>query len=230
MDIAILGNGGEVPNILEIIDTIPDYHCVGIFDDNSATHGNTIAGIKVLGPITEALKHNDYALVLGIGSPHNRFLRLSIVFQHQLNPKRFVTLIHPRATVSASAQLQPGVIIQAGAVINCNVKIGANSYISPNCVIGHDTTLGPGNILAAGVLLAGRIEAGAANYFGMGASIRHEQKLGNGNLIGMGSVLVKDVKDGETVVGIPGKIMRQETLPEAFKDWYRFSTTRLEID
>ena len=217
MNIVILGNGAEVPNIIEIINRNPELRLAGILDD-AATEAVDL-GCRIIGRTADAVKYEDHQFVWGMNSINNRFLRLKLMVEMGIPAKRFITLIHPAAIVSASALVGAGSVIQAGAVIGCNVKIGVCSYLSPNCVIGHDTVLGAGTIMASGAMLAGRITMGAANYIGMGACIKEELRLGHGNIVGMMAAVIRNVADGNTLVGVPASIIGNIALPERFDSW-----------
>lgn len=209
MQVIILGNGAEVPNILDIIADRPELSLTGILDDSYNVENG-----HIIGRLADARRYHDHCFILGINSLRNRFFRLKLGMEQEIAPEKFLTLVHPKATISPSAVLGHGVIVQAGTVIGCNVKIGAGSYLSPLCVIGHDTELGVGNILASGALLAGRVRIGAANYIGMGACIREELVIGHGNVIGMGAAVIRNIADGDTVVGVPASRIGHETLPD----------------
>ena len=224
--VAILGNGREVPNIIENLECLPEYELVAIYDDSPQHIGSVNCGCEVKAGLRNALEEEDLSFVWGIGSIDNRFLRLKLLFEMDIPIERFVTLVHPASSVSKFAVIGPGAIIQAGAVISCNVQIGANCFISPGCIIGHDTSLGPGNILAAGTTLAGKIDIGGANYFGMNASVKQYLKIGHGNILGMSACLISDLTDGETVVGVPANKIKADILPNGFCSWLSHSSSR----
>lgn len=220
--IYILGGGGEVTAIIETAQAC-GLEISGIFDDNPELSETQIAGVPVLSGLNKAAEYRDAGFTWGIAGAGNRALRLKLAMELNLNPERFITLIHPKAAVSPSARLAPGCIIHAGAVISCNVRLDTHNYISPNCVIGHDCRIAPGNTFAAGVLLAGHLTIGSANYFGIGVKVREKQIVGNYNLLGMGAVIVKNCGCGETWAGVPGRMIKQEPLIEKIAEYCNFS-------
>lgn len=220
--IYILGGGGEVTAIIETAQAC-GLEVSGIFDDNPALAGTQTAGVPVLHGLSRTAEYRDAVFAWGIASAVNRALRLKLAMELNLKPERFITLIHPKAAVSPSAQLAPGCVVHAGTVISCNVRVDAHNYISPNCVIGHDCKIGPGNTFAAGVLLTGHLAIGSANYFGLGVKVREKLVVGNCNLLGMGTVIVKNCGSGETWIGVPGRIIKQEAMPEKFEEYCNFS-------
>ena len=56
--------------------------------------------------------------------------------------------------------------------------------------------------------MAGHVEVGEGSHIGIGVSIIQGIKIGKWCTIGAGTVIIKDVPDGATVVGNPGKIIK----------------------
>lgn len=56
--------------------------------------------------------------------------------------------------------------------------------------------------------MAGHVEVGEGSHIGIGVSIIQGIKIGKWCTIGAGAVIIKDVPDGATVVGNPGKIIK----------------------
>jgi UDP-3-O-[3-hydroxymyristoyl] glucosamine N-acyltransferase len=50
--------------------------------------------------------------------------------------------VSPRATIHATAVIEPGAIVEPGAVIGARVEIGQGTTICANAVIGHDVRIG----------------------------------------------------------------------------------------
>lgn len=51
-------------------------------------------------------------------------------------------IIHPFTYVSRSAALAPGVIVEAGAVVNTYAKVGRGTIIGVNVAVDHDAVVG----------------------------------------------------------------------------------------
>ncbi len=51
-------------------------------------------------------------------------------------------IIHPAATVSPTAKIGEGAIIEAGAVVSANAEIGKGTIVMANAVVGHDAKVG----------------------------------------------------------------------------------------
>ncbi|MBS7597203.1 acetyltransferase [Pseudomonas sp. RC2C2] len=73
------------------------------------------------------------------------------------------TVIHPQACVSASAQIGPGSVVMALAVVGVDVHVGAGAIINAGTVVDHDAVVEDFVHLGVGVSIAGgvRIESSA---------------------------------------------------------------------
>ena len=117
--------------------------------------------------------------------------------------------------ISTLARWITGIEIHPGAVIGrrffidhgMGVVIGETAIIGDDCMLYHGVTLGGTSwdkvkrhpTLKNGVVI------------GAGAKILGPITLGNNVRVGSNSVVVRSIDDNETVVGIPGRIVRQKT-------------------
>lgn len=112
--------------------------------------------------------------------------------------------IHPGATIGRRFFIDHGM----------GVVVGETAVIGDDCTIYHGVTLG-GTSWQKGKrhpTLEDNVVVGA------GAKVLGPITIGNGARIGSNAVVVKNVPDGTTVVGVPGRIVkRAETDEEAAK-------------
>ena len=62
-------------------------------------------------------------------------------------------------------------------------------------------------IISPNVSLAGEVSVGEGTHIGIGANVIPGIKIGKWATIGAGAVILKDVVDGATVVGNPGRVI-----------------------
>jgi sugar O-acyltransferase (sialic acid O-acetyltransferase NeuD family) len=119
-----------------------------------------------------------------------------------------VTLVHPHASVSRTAELAAGTVVLAGAVVAAFARAGAASIINHGAVVDHDCRLDSAVHICPGATLSGGVSVGARSWVGVGASVRQLVSIGSDVTIGAGAAVVRNVDNGQTVVGVPARPMR----------------------
>jgi len=108
--------------------------------------------------------------------------------------------IHPGATIGRRLFIDHGM----------GVVIGETAIIGDDCLIYQDVTLG-GNGKEKGKR---HPTIGNNIVIGGGAKVLGNITIGDYSRIGAGSVVIQSVPDHSTVVGIPGKVVRQRGAEE----------------
>ena len=140
--------------------------------------------------------------IIGIGNPVTR--RRVATTSTSL---KWVTVVHPSATVSEKAFLSPGVFVGSGAVINTGALVGQHSIINSGAIVEHDVYIGDFVNVNPGTAIGGGAKVGDGTVLGLGCRIRDHVKVGSNVTVGMGAVVVADVPDGVTVMGCPAKVV-----------------------
>ncbi len=86
-----------------------------------------------------------------------------------------------------------------------NTIVGKNSRIDNLVHIAHNVVIGQGVFIIAGAEISGSVQIGDRAWIAPQASVRQKLVIGHDAVVGIGSVVIKDVKPGETVMGVPAK-------------------------
>ena len=184
------GHGKVIIDILEANNTPIDY----IVDDNPQV--NEVLGYEVrrnTGRYDEA--------IISIGSAE---IRRKIV--ENIDVKKYPVAIHPTAVVSPRAKIGEGTVVMQGAIIQTCVEIGKHCIINTGASVDHECKIGDYVHIAPRATLSGDIEVGDGTWIGVGAVVKQCIKIGRNCMIGAGATVVKDVPDGATIIGEPGRI------------------------
>lgn len=212
--VVVFGTGGNCIDIVEALQAVTSakrerYECVGFLDDKPELWGNDVRGIPVLGPLSMAASLADVWFVNGIGSPRNFWNKESIVATANVPLSRFLTVVHPTASVSPSAVLGAGTVVFDHVTICNSVRIGSHVMVLPNSVISHDSVVMDFSCIAGGVCVSGNVRIGKSAYLGAGSLIRDGARIGDYSLVGMGAVVVRDCQPRSVVVGNPARPLQR---------------------
>jgi serine O-acetyltransferase len=125
----------------------------------------------------------------------------------------------PARLLSYFARFLTGVDIHPGATIGrrCFIDHGMGVVIGETTEIGEDVTLYQGVTLGGTSLKKGKRHPTIEDFVVIttGATVLGPVTVGHGSRIGAGSVVIHAVPPNSTVVGIPGRVVRTDSLPRA---------------
>ena len=114
-------------------------------------------------------------------------------------------IVHPSAIIGKHVDLEGGVFIAAGAVVNSGSRIGAHAILNTGSIIEHDCVLEELVQIGPGAILAGGVVCGKAASIGAGGVILPGVQVGSGAIVGAGAVAVRNVPAESVVIGVPAK-------------------------
>ena len=214
----ILGVGG---NCIDILDTAlelnhklgrEEYRCIGFLDDNPALAGARFHKVPVLGTLAKLSQLGDVFVVNGIGSVRNFWRKPAIIAKAAMASERYLTLVHPSATVSAFAQVGAGSVLLQGVVVGAGARLGDHVMVLPLSIISHDAQVDDFSILAGAVCVNGGCTIGRCCYLGSGTHIKDGVTVAEYTLCGMGSNVLHDVGPRAVVAGNPARLVRPLTV------------------
>lgn len=116
--------------------------------------------------------------------------------------------------ISQAGRLFTGIEIHPGAKIGKRFFIdhGLGVVIGETAIIGDDVLLYQGSTLGGTGVVGGKRHPTIGNnvVIGAGAKVLGNIVIGDNSYIGANAVVVKDVPPNSTVVGIPGRITKQD--------------------
>lgn len=177
---------------------------VGIIDNNLE---GEFLGIPILGKDADALAlFRKYAspppVVIAPDAP---VLRRKLYDYYAEIGFRFATVISPLATVSPSASIGNGSVIQDYAYISSDVVVGVSVRLNVHAVVMHDCRVDDFVTVAPRSTLLGRIHIKNGAYIGANSTVLPMREVGCGSIVGAGAVVTKNVRDGQVVKGVPAK-------------------------
>ena len=142
-----------------------------------------------------------------IGGAHGRD-RLAVHDRFRAHGLQIEALVHPRASVCATASLGAGTQVLAQSVVAADAKLGEGCIINHRAAVDHECVLEDGVHLAPGSTLCGCVKLGANVMIGAGAVVLPRINVGAGTIVGAGAVVTRDLPAGVIAFGNPARIHR----------------------
>jgi UDP-N-acetylbacillosamine N-acetyltransferase len=197
---------GAFHEIIELCE-ITGYEIVGIFDNKLTTN---YLGYKILGTDDSAKEQfKKLKRIPIIVSPDLPAIRKKIVDYYKTLGFNFINLISPMSTISKSAQIGNGVIIQNGVNISSNAIIGDFVKINSLANIMHDSHIGEFSTIAPNAVILGRVIVNKFCYIGANATILPEIEILANVTVGAGAVVTKNIDKNIIVVGNPATKLKR---------------------
>jgi len=179
--VIIVGAGGHGRSVAEIVLDDAGLQLVGFVDDAAASLG-TIFDRPVLATTQQLVAcrvHAD-AAVVAIG---NNRLREELCNRALAAGFELLTVVHPRAIVSASASIAAGCAIMAGAIVGTQAALGLGVIVNSGSVVDHHCRVEDFGHVGTNASMAG------GSVLGRGAWMQAGAALGYSVVVAAGTVL-----------------------------------------
>ncbi len=188
----------------------PKFNLVGFLDDDKTKAGLIRNGIPVLGDLdsqsSNFFKENKFICCIG-----NPKIKKKIVEKVIARGGDFTSGIHPTVILSDYYSVGTGTVITAGNIITTNTIIGNHVIINLACTLGHYSKIGDYCTINPGANISGDVSIEDGVMIGTNAAILEKQTIGENSIIGAGSVVNKSIPENVTAVGVPAKIIKENT-------------------
>lgn len=172
------------------------------FVDDHATH-KTVGSWPLLDESVLDPRSGEVKVIVAIGdNPTRRRVCESLLHRGC----KLVTITHPQAWVSSSANIGRGVFIGACAVVQVEAHLDTGVIVNNGAVVEHHCHVGEFTHLAPGSVLGGRSRVGALSLIGLNAAVKPDVEVGDGCTIGVGAAVVRRVPSNQTVMGVPARL------------------------
>ncbi len=211
-DVAIIGAGGFAREVLDVFDAVNAngglFSVLGfIVDAQYGAPGTEVNGKPILGGFDWVAKHSpSVQLICGVGAPQHRS---KLIRRAEASGGRFVSVVHPTATLTRWIDMGEGVVITAGCVLTNRIWLGNHVHLNLLTTVGHDGLLGDFATTAPGVNLSGNVTLGEGAYVGSGANVIEKVSIGRWAIVGAGSTVIRDVPANTTCVGTPATAIKE---------------------
>jgi len=202
-----MGDGLVVASFIEDVITAKKekISLLGFLNDSGE---DKINGYPVLGALKDASsfsKEKDLFFVSALLKVKYSYGRSKLINSLNIPLSKFITIIHPTATVAKAAKIGSGTVIGPHVTIMPNVKIGNHCSIRASANIGHDCILEDFCYMGPNSTLAGRSKMAIGAHLGPNSSVLDSKVLGAYSVVGIGSGVVRNVNSFDVVFGCPAR-------------------------
>lgn len=104
------------------------------------------------------------------------------------------TYVHPQAMVHTAHPIGEGSVVLPGALVEPEVRLGANTVVWGNVTLAHHSVIGDHVWLASGTVVSGKARIGDHCFIGVNATIVNAVTLGDHVIVGGGALITRDAK------------------------------------
>lgn len=208
---AIWGNAGHA-KVLGSLIALLGGRVLAVFDQYGGE--SVLAGVPLFVGEADFAHWADTAQELGdivglvaIGGSRGRD-RIAVQQRFALRGLRQSSLVHPSASVCASARLGAGTQVLAQAVVAADAWVGEACIVNHRASIDHECKIGQGVHLAPGATLCGLVTLHDNVMVGAGAVVLPRLTVGANTVIGAGTTVTRDLPANVVVVGNPARILK----------------------
>ena len=209
----LIGGGGHCRSVLDAVLRAGMYDEIGIVDPDEQAG---CPGVPVVGrdedlPLLLASGWTDAFVTVGsIGNTARRRRLYRMIVELGFSVP---VIIDPGAEVAGDVRIGSGSFIGKRAVVNAGSVIGDAVIINTGSVIEHTCGIGDFAHISPGSILCGQVMIGSDTHIGAGSVVRQGIEIGQRSIIGIGSVVVKNIPDEVVAFGNPCRVRRK--IPES---------------
>jgi sugar O-acyltransferase (sialic acid O-acetyltransferase NeuD family) len=211
MRTVIIGAGGHGRVVLDIFRQAHQTDPVGFLDANPEILGQRVDGVKVIAGTTAVPSLTAQGIdsaIVAIGDNATRNMYAQTLRAHGI---RLVNAIHPKSNVASTARIGQNVVIAAGALVCAHCTIADSVVLNTGSIVDHESSIGRAAHICPGARLAGRVTVDDFAFVGIGATIIQCLTIGRGSVVGAGAVVLQDVEPFTTVVGVPARMIHENS-------------------
>lgn len=205
-DLLVVGAGGHARVVLDVLTALGQAASL-VLDDDEKRWGTLLHGVTVSGPIVRLQELRPGGVTAAFVALGDNARRRDLDAWVRAEGLRVPSIIHPSASVSATAVIESGALICAGAIVGPGSRVGKGAIVNTGAQVDHDCVVGEFAHLAPASVLCGGVRVGALSFVGARAAVAPGLTLGARSVAGLGAAVIRDVPDGTTVVGVPARPM-----------------------
>jgi acetyltransferase EpsM len=174
-------------------------------------------GAQIIGGVSDlpafCQDRAEVYFITAFGSNHLRKKVVAKIADLGLGNLKPFTLRHPSAWTGIAVEIGQGTLLAPNVVVTTRVRIGRHCILNVKASISHDCKIGDFVNINPAATLCGNVTVGNGSFVGAGAVLKEKITIGRGVIVGAGAVVINDLPDNVTAVGVPARIIKQNSEP-----------------
>ena len=197
--LVIVGTGPQAQIARDYFKELSSYDVLGFACHNQFKESDEIYGMPLIAieDFTENYSPEDTEAFVAIGYKNMNKMRQSVYEEIKSLGFDLASFIHPRATISATAEFGDNVFVFEENTIQSYVKIGNNTVLWSGNHIGHHSVIGNHCFISSHVVVSGSCKVGNNVFIGVNATFHDSLEISDECLIGAGALITKSTKRKE---------------------------------
>ncbi len=160
--------------------------------------GELLAGVPLCTADDAQLAHAKVHVAIGNNTARQReLLRFGLV--------RAVSVVHPKASVSAYAVVGVGCFIASHSVLSASSQLGLGVIVNHGAIVDHDVQIDDFSHIAPNVSLGGAVRIGKRVLLGSGSVVLPGLSVADDVVVGAGAVVQRSILEPGIYVGVPAR-------------------------
>jgi sugar O-acyltransferase (sialic acid O-acetyltransferase NeuD family) len=210
--LVIIGAGDFARELLWTCAEIPGeqrpWRDICFVDDNLEEARARMNSHHIDNPVTSSIRDfvpgADDLLICAIGDPR---AKLSVCERLRASGGEFTNIIHPSVALGPRSALGQGVVIIRFSLLSVDTRIGNFVTVNTYSSTGHDAVIEDGCTLSSHCDVTGHAHLERGVFLGSHAAVMPGVRVGAFAKVAAGSIAFRNVKAGETVIGVPAKTL-----------------------
>jgi sugar O-acyltransferase (sialic acid O-acetyltransferase NeuD family) len=172
------------------------YQVAGLTVDDEFAGTGGIEGLDTIpfSRLREMRPPQDHAVIMAMGYNDINRSRESMFKRLKEAGYSMETYVHPDAKIYTDHPLGEGCVVLASAVVEPNVRIGANSMVWANVTLAHDCSVAENCWVASSAIVSGKAHVGRNCFIGVNATIVNDVTVAEYCIIGAGALITRSTK------------------------------------
>ena len=203
--LVIVGAGGfgkEVVQYARYSFRSPEISIRGVLDDSPEARARWSGNVPCLGSTLEYQLEPDDLFIIAIGEPR---IRRVLAMRLQEKGANFAKIVHPRAYLAETAQVEEGAIVCPFAFVGPSAKVGPHAVLNTFASAGHDSEVEGYSVLSPYAVINGHAKLERGAFLATHATVVVGKRVGEWAKVSAGSIVHHDVPAFALAVGNPAK-------------------------